>query len=351
MEFERQRQPPPPDTHAGVRLSARERWPRSGARTTSLSPRGGGSGQLLLEMGERLAYAHRLRRLRRLSKDVSRKMKGSHNRRKAIRRLWRHQARMANLRREVLHKLTTEIVRRAASIGIEALTDVFNGGCSAPSRSWASTSSGGSPSTCSPVRSPTCAWTTSTGARDHRGAHPEEPSRRLAAAALCRGAGVGRLSGRGVPGNRRAPRVRPASGSATRQAHIEHRLLGGRGPRAAPGDGRHAARRRLRLPAHRDQPHGAEGRQPQGGRWRARPSQPRHHAIYAKLDLPTLHEVALAWPGGAPMTPPSFDRLVLFFSLAGSSPRGRGTPVDGAHRGHSHRFIPARAGNTLLARY
>ncbi len=78
-------------------------------------------------MGERLAYAHRLRRLRRLSKDVSRKIKGSHNRRKAIRRLWRHQTRMANLRRDVLHKLTTEIVRRAASIGIEALTDVFNG--------------------------------------------------------------------------------------------------------------------------------------------------------------------------------------------------------------------------------
>ena len=127
MEFERQRQPPPPDTHSGVRLSARERWPRSGARTTALSPPGGGSGQLLLEMGERLAYAHRLRRLRRLSKDVSRNMKGSHNRRKAIRRLWRHQTRMANLRRDVLHKLTTEIVRRAASIGIEALTDVFNG--------------------------------------------------------------------------------------------------------------------------------------------------------------------------------------------------------------------------------
>ena len=55
-------------------------------------------------------------------------MKGSHNRRKAIRRLWRHQARMANLRRDVLHKLTTEIVRRAASIGIEALTDVFKNG-------------------------------------------------------------------------------------------------------------------------------------------------------------------------------------------------------------------------------
>ena len=48
-------------------------------------------------------------------------------------------------------------------------------------------------------------------------------------------------------------------------------------------------------------------------------------AIYAKLDLPTLREVALPWPGGAPMTPPSFDRLVLFFSLAGSSPLVRGS--------------------------
>ena len=72
-------------------------------------------------------------------------------------------------------------------------------------------------------------------------------------------------------------------------------------------------------------------------------------AIYAKLDLPTLREVALPWPGGAPMTPPSFDRLVLFFSLAGSPRRGRGTPLDGAHLGHDHRFIPARAGRRLHA--
>ena len=138
-----------------------------------------------------------------------------------------------------------------------------------------------------------------------------------------------------------------------RGAASRYRAPPSRGSWSARCAGRRSTRRSPALTSSGitvDQPHGAEGRQPQGGRWRARPSQPRHHAIYAKLDLPTLHKVALPWPGSAPMTPPSFDRLVLFFSLAGSSPRGRGTPVDRAHRGHSHRFIPARAGNTLLAR-
>ena len=108
-----------------------------------------------------------------------------------------------------------------------------------------------------------------------------------------------------------------------RGAASRYRAPPSRGSWSARCAGRRSTRRSPALTSS-GTPHGAEGRQPQGGRWRARPSQPRHHAIYAKLDLPTLHKVALPRPGGAPMTPPSFDRLVLFLG----------------------RFIPARAGNT-----
>ena len=94
----------------------------------------------------------------------------------------------------------------------------------------------------------------------------KNPSRRRAAAASRRGAGVGRLSERGAPGDRRAARVRAARGSSPRQADVQNGRLGCRRSRASPGGGRHAARRRLRLPAHRSQPHGARGSQPQRGR-------------------------------------------------------------------------------------
>ena len=102
--------------------------------------------------------------------------------------------------------------------------------------------------------------------RHSRGAHPEEPPRRRTAAASRRGAGVCRLSERGTPGDRRAPSVCAAPGSTSRQADLEHCRLRCRGPCASPGGRRRAARRCLRLPAHRGQPHGAARSQPQGGR-------------------------------------------------------------------------------------
>ena len=127
MEFERKRKAPPADTHAGVSLGATT-LAAIGERTAAASPDGVGSGRVVLQAGLPSAYAHGLRRLRRLSKDVSRKKKGSHNRRKALERLWRHHARMVNLRGDALHKLTTEIVRRAASVGIEDLAGVVEDG-------------------------------------------------------------------------------------------------------------------------------------------------------------------------------------------------------------------------------
>jgi putative transposase len=62
-----------------------------------------------------------LSQMRRLSRGLSRKVKGSANRRKAKRRIARLHARIANIRGDALHKLTTELVRRFSVIGIEDL--------------------------------------------------------------------------------------------------------------------------------------------------------------------------------------------------------------------------------------
>ena len=67
------------------------------------------------------ALACLLPRLRRLSRSVARKQKGSANRRKARRKLARHYVRIANIRADALHKLTTDLTRRFELIGIEDL--------------------------------------------------------------------------------------------------------------------------------------------------------------------------------------------------------------------------------------
>ncbi len=62
-----------------------------------------------------------LDRLRRLSKSLSRKQKRSANRKKAKTRLAKLHARIANIRSDALHKLTTNLTRRFHTIGIEDL--------------------------------------------------------------------------------------------------------------------------------------------------------------------------------------------------------------------------------------
>lgn len=62
-----------------------------------------------------------LNRLRRLSRSLSRKQKGSRNRAKARTKLARLHARIANIRQDALHKLTTDLTRRFHTIGIEDL--------------------------------------------------------------------------------------------------------------------------------------------------------------------------------------------------------------------------------------
>ncbi|WP_232470587.1 transposase [Methylococcus capsulatus] len=52
---------------------------------------------------------------------MSRKQKGSSNRQKARTKLARLHARIANIRQDALHKLTTNLARRFHTIGIEDL--------------------------------------------------------------------------------------------------------------------------------------------------------------------------------------------------------------------------------------
>ncbi|QYG01301.1 MULTISPECIES: RNA-guided endonuclease TnpB family protein [Massilia] len=67
------------------------------------------------------ALAMLLDRVRRLSRDLSRKVKGSRNRGKAKKKLAKLYARIASLRRDSLHKLSTNITHRFHTIGIEDL--------------------------------------------------------------------------------------------------------------------------------------------------------------------------------------------------------------------------------------
>jgi putative transposase len=67
------------------------------------------------------ALRRNLKKLRRLGRALSRKAKGSANRGKAAARLARLHARIADVRRDALHKATTEIVRRFGVVGIEDL--------------------------------------------------------------------------------------------------------------------------------------------------------------------------------------------------------------------------------------
>lgn len=67
------------------------------------------------------AYRQQLKKLKRLSRNVSRKQKGSKNRAKARMKLAKFHGRIANIRQDCLHKLTTDVARRFSVVGIEDL--------------------------------------------------------------------------------------------------------------------------------------------------------------------------------------------------------------------------------------
>ena len=85
----------------------------------------GVSALATLSTGEVIAgpkpYKALLDRLRRLSRSLSRKQKGSSNRKKVKAKLAKLQARIAAIRSDALHKLTSDLTRRFHTIGIEDL--------------------------------------------------------------------------------------------------------------------------------------------------------------------------------------------------------------------------------------
>lgn len=63
-----------------------------------------------------------LKKLQRLSRQHSRKQKGSKNREKSAARLAQHHARVANIRKDFIHKTTSDLVARAKLLVIEDLS-------------------------------------------------------------------------------------------------------------------------------------------------------------------------------------------------------------------------------------
>ncbi len=67
------------------------------------------------------AHKMLMSRLRRLSRRLSRKVKGSQNRKRASAKLARLHARICNIRQDALHQLTTRLASRFHTLGIEDL--------------------------------------------------------------------------------------------------------------------------------------------------------------------------------------------------------------------------------------
>lgn len=67
------------------------------------------------------ALKRNLRKIKQLQRAVSRKRKGSANRRKAVRKLARAHLRVANIRQNALHQATTALAKTKSVIGVEDL--------------------------------------------------------------------------------------------------------------------------------------------------------------------------------------------------------------------------------------
>ncbi|MEU4385899.1 RNA-guided endonuclease TnpB family protein [Promicromonospora sp. NPDC023805] len=87
----------------------------------ALAVAGSSDGTEILRVNNPRAFRHGLPRLRRLSKAVTRKKKGSKNRKKAVVRLGRQHARIRDRRRHVLHQVSNQLVKNHARLVLEDL--------------------------------------------------------------------------------------------------------------------------------------------------------------------------------------------------------------------------------------
>jgi putative transposase len=87
----------------------------------ALAVAGASDGVEMLRLNNPRALRRGLPRLRRLSKAVSRKKKGSKNRKKAVVRLARQHARIRDRRRHVLHQVSNQLVKNHARLVLEDL--------------------------------------------------------------------------------------------------------------------------------------------------------------------------------------------------------------------------------------
>ena len=95
------------------------------ATDTAVGVDAGITSLVTLSTGEKIANPRHERRdrvrLARAQRALSRKQKGSNNRRRAVRKLARVHARIADRRRDVLHQLSTRLVRENQTVVIEDL--------------------------------------------------------------------------------------------------------------------------------------------------------------------------------------------------------------------------------------
>ncbi len=110
-----------------VKLSPAGRWTVSLLVDVDIEPLPplGISALLTLSDGEKVTnpkgYRAKLKQLRKAHKALSRKVKGSNNRHRARLRVARVHAEIADARKDMLHKLTTRLVRENQTIAVEDL--------------------------------------------------------------------------------------------------------------------------------------------------------------------------------------------------------------------------------------
>ncbi|MFW6723810.1 RNA-guided endonuclease InsQ/TnpB family protein [Streptomyces sp. MAR4 CNY-716] len=109
-----------------VSLLCEDSIARAPATTAAIGLDAGITSLLTLSTGEKVANPKHERRdrarLARAQRELSRKAKGSANRKKARRRVAKVHARIADRRRDFLHKLSTRLVRENQTVVIEDLT-------------------------------------------------------------------------------------------------------------------------------------------------------------------------------------------------------------------------------------